>query len=124
MRKRILIMDDEEDLCKEVTGYFSDLGYNADYELNGHDGIHSIETNAPDLLILDIHMPKMDGLQVMRELVERFPNLHVVVLSGVLNPDILKKCVEYGAAESVSKPVNIEELYERVIKRLIGGPEK
>lgn len=123
MHKKILIMDDEEDLCKELTSYLTEQGYETSYALDGLEGLQLIENNRPDLLLLDIRMPKINGLQVLEQLTERFPNLTVVVISGYLDAETTAKAIECGAAASIDKPFKLEELHERVIKPFIRSPE-
>jgi DNA-binding response OmpR family regulator len=120
MRKKILIMDDEEALCKEMTHYLVEVGYDAYYALNGHDGLASIEKKTPDLLLLDIQMPQVNGVQVLQELVQNYTSLKVVVISGYLDAEMTTKMIEFGAAVCMDKPFKLEELHKRVIEPLIG----
>ena len=121
MRKKILIMDDEEALCKEATAFLNEHGYEASYALDGEAGLASLEKSLPNLLLLDIQMPKINGLQVLSEITSRFPHLTVVVISGYLDREITSKAIEHGAAACVDKPFKLEELCERVIKPFINA---
>lgn len=120
MGKKVLILDDEEDLCKEVVGYLKELGYDAYYCTDGEAGLEMLEKKYPDLLLVDIRMPKLSGLEVLHELTRRYSHLVVVVISGYLDRETTIKAIEYGAATCVDKPFKLEELAERVIKPLIG----
>src|SRR5690242_20093379 len=122
MRKKILIVDDELNLCKEAADFLIEHGYDAYYELDGAKGLANLEKNMPSLLLLDIRMPNVDGLQVLGEITYRFPHLTVVVISGYLDKDITMKVIEHGAASCIDKPFRLEELLERVVKPLIGDP--
>lgn len=120
VQKKILIMDDEETLCKELAFFLAEQGYQARYALDGEQGMKMIEKELPNLLLLDIRMPRLDGIQVLDQLTEKYPNLVVVVISGYLNAEITAKVIEHGGAACVDKPFKINELFERVIKPLIG----
>ena len=122
MNKKILIIDDEEELCQATAGFLKDLGYDAYYALDGRAGLEMLEKKYPALLLLDIRMPKMNGLEVLQELTARFSHLRVVVISGCLDRETTAKAIEYGAAMCVDKPFKLEDLSERVVKPLIGGP--
>jgi DNA-binding response OmpR family regulator len=122
VRKRIMVMDDEEMVCKELQSFLNEQGYEVQYALDGKQGLDMIQKNVPNLLLLDIRMPRMDGLQVLAELTSKYPNLVVVVISGYLDAEITGKVIEHGGAACVDKPFKLEELYERVIKPLIGEP--
>ncbi len=120
MRKKILIMDDEVEICKQVADFLVEQGYNAIYALDGQEGLTMIEKDPPELLILDIQMPKLNGLQVLTELTERFPHLTVVVVSGFLDQETTSKVIEHGAAMCIDKPIELETLHRRVVIPLIG----
>lgn len=120
MKKRILIVDDEQALCEAASAYLSDNGYEVSCACDGQQGIQALEKQLPNLLLLDIQMPNMNGLEMLRELTERFPHLIVVVISGYLDRETTKKVIQFGAASCVDKPFKLEDLLERVIKPLIG----
>lgn len=119
--KKIMIIDDEVEFCKVLTEGLKELGYQAFYATNGMDGLQMIEKESPQLLLLDIHMPGMDGMDVIRLIHDRFPNIIIIVISGVTNPAIRKKVIEMGACEYLTKPVNLDGLVRNCIKPLLGG---
>ena len=122
MRKKILIIDDEKPLCEAAVDFLTDVGYDARYALDGKTGLSMIEDYHPALLLLDIQMPEMNGLEVLKQLSTRFPDLQVVVISGFLDKEMTQKVIECGAAMSVDKPFKLEGLVIGVIKPLIGPP--
>jgi CheY-like chemotaxis protein len=122
MPKKILIIDDEPEICKMLSESLFDAGYSTSYALNGPDGLAMIKKDFPSLVLLDIGMPGMSGTEVMRLIREQFPDLRVVVLSGQLDPDIVKKLGELGVAEYLTKPISPETLLNQFVKDLIGTP--
>ena len=78
MAKKILMIDDEPEICKMVTEFLFDAGYTTSYALNGPDGLAMIKKDMPSLVFLDIGLPGMDGIEVMRLIHEQFPSLPVV----------------------------------------------
>lgn len=120
MLKKVLIIDDEPEISKMVAEFLMSSGYAAYYALNGPGGLDLIEKEAPDLVLLDIGMPGMDGLEVLREL--RKKNLHpiVVVLSANKESDTVKRALELGATEYITKPINLDTLLNQFLKDLIG----
>jgi DNA-binding response OmpR family regulator len=122
MPKKILIIDDEPELCKMVTEFLFDAGYSASYALNGPDGLAMIKKDSPSLVLLDIGMPGMDGIEVMRLIHEQFPALPVVVLTGHRDTETVKKMIELGASEYLTKPINMETLLDQFVRDLIGKP--
>ncbi len=120
MPKKIVIIDDEPEICKAVTEYLNDVGYSAFYALNGEDGLKVIEKEFPRLILLDIGLPGMDGIQIMREINSRFPHVAVIVLSGHKDNETVAKMIELGACEYITKPINLETLANQFIKDIIG----
>lgn len=124
MPKKILIIDDEPEICKMVTEFLIDAGYAASYTLNGPDGLQSIEKSLPSLVLLDIGLPGMSGIEVMREIHEKHPSLAVIILTGHKDTDTVKKLIEYGACEYLTKPINLETLLDQFVKDIIGPPHE
>ena len=122
MPKKILIIDDEPEICKKVTGFLFDAGYAASYALSGPDGLAMIKRDLPSLVILDAGMPGMDGIEVMRLLHEQFPALPVVVLTGHKDTETAKKMALLGAAEYLTKPIHPETLLHQFVREMIGQP--
>ncbi|MFH0985826.1 MAG: response regulator [Candidatus Omnitrophota bacterium] len=120
--KKILIIDDEPEICKMLAESLFDAGYSTSYALNGPEGLAMIKKDLPSLVLLDIGMPGMGGIEVMRLIHEQFPDLRVVVLSGQLDPDIVKKMGELGVSEYLTKPISPETLLNQFVKDLIGAP--
>ena len=122
MPKKILIIDDEPEICKMVTEFLFDAGYAASYALNGPDGLAMVKRDLPSLVILDISMPGMDGAEVMRLLHEEFPALPVVILTGNKDAETVKKMVTLGACEYLTKPIHLETLLNQFVKDMVGKP--
>jgi two-component system nitrogen regulation response regulator NtrX len=122
MPKKILIIDDEPEICKMVTEFLFDAGYSASYALNGPDGLAQIKRDLPSLVLLDVGMPGMDGIEVMRLIREQFPSLPVVVLTGNWDPEIVKKMALLGISEYLTKPIHLETLLEQFVRDMIGAP--
>ena len=122
MPKKILIIDDEPEICKMITEFLFDAGYSASYALNGPDGLAMIKRDSPSLVLLDIGMPSMNGMEVMRLIHEQFPALPVVVLTGQRDTETVKKMIELGASEYLTKPIHMETLLNQFVRDMIGSP--
>ena len=122
MPKKILIIDDEPEICKMVTEFLFDAGYSASYALNGPDGLAMIKRDLPSLVLLDIGMPGMDGIEVMRLIHEQFPAIPVVILTGHRDTETVKKMIELGASEYLTKPINLDTLLNQFVRDMIGTP--
>jgi len=122
MPKKILIIDDELEICKMVTEFLFDAGYSASYALNGPDGLAMIKRDLPSLVLLDIGMPGMDGIEVMRLIHEQFPVIPVIILTGHRDTETVKKMIEMGASEYLTKPINLDTLLNQFVRDMIGTP--
>ncbi len=125
MTHRILMIDDEERLCEVVKRGLEILGdFEVNFSTSGKEGIQMAKRLAPDVILLDIRMPKMDGIEVLRTLKSKYPlsEIPVIMLSALLDESTKKECdYEYGE-EYIEKPVDVAELKDRieVVLRRIG----
>lgn len=120
MDKRIMIIDDEIDICKEVAAYLQEQGYEAYFATTGEEGFKLIEKRNPHLLLLDIRLPKMDGLEILKQVNERYPNMVVIVISGAQDVEAARKAIEYGACEYITKPIQMDSLIKNFIRPILG----
>lgn len=120
MAKRILIIDDEPDLCRTFAQYLNEVGYEAYYAIAGYEGLQKIEEISPHLILLDIRMPGMDGLEVMRQIIRKYSNVVVIIITGAPDKDIAQMAIEYGAADFVVKPIQLDKFVANTIRPILG----
>ena len=113
MKKRILIVDDELSILKFLRSNLEDRGYTAINATNGEEALHIIERELPDLIILDVMMPKMDGFEVCRQLRE-WSQIPIIMLSARGDEKDKVKCLDLGADDYIVKPFGANELMARV----------
>ena len=110
---KVLIIDDEpwsRSVVKSL-GRWADYGLNVVGEAeDGTDGLKKIEELQPDIVITDMRMPGIDGVELLQELVERYPSLKVIVMSGYDDFVYLKQAIRSRAKEYLLKPIDPEEL--------------
>lgn len=116
--KKILIIEDEHDLVKGLKINISDEGFEVDWADNGTEGLRKAIEESPDLIILDIMLPGMNGLDVCREL--RRKNIVTPVIMLTAKGEEIDKVVglEIGADDYMTKPFSIRELIARIKARL------
>ena len=98
--KRILIVEDDQFLREFYQELLQSEGYNVDIAADGEAGLKKIQENEFDLVMLDIMMPKLDGLQVLRELKIKPPKsqkVSIVILTNLGQDTVIKQCFELGA---------------------------
>jgi len=116
--KKILIIEDEQDLIKGLKLNLSDEGFEVDWAVNGTEGLRKAIEEAPDLIILDIMLPEMDGLEVCRKLRQKNIDIPVIMLTAKGSEIDKVVGLEIGGDDYMTKPFSIRELLARIKARL------
>jgi DNA-binding response OmpR family regulator len=114
MAKRILVVEDDTDIAQLLSIHLNDIAFEVDVVDNGPDGLNRASNHHYDLMVLDIMLPGMDGLEVCRRL--RQHNIHIPVLMLTAKSSELDRVLglELGADDYLTKPFSIQELQARV----------
>jgi len=107
---RILVIDDEPLVADVVAEALRLEDHDVVVASRGEEGLRLIGQNPPDAVFLDIVMPGMDGIQVLRAIRERHPKLPVIILSGWVSQSQLEEARRLGVTEVISKPAPLENL--------------
>ncbi len=107
---RVLVVDDEEGIRRAVSDILADEGYTALDASDGAGALAQIESNLPDLVLLDVAMPGRDGVDVLGELRQRFPTLPVVMMSGHGTIETAVRATKLGAYDFLEKPLSYDKL--------------
>lgn len=111
---RILIADDEPNVRFIIERTLAHEGYKLDTAISGADAIEKINTQDYDLLLLDIHMPPIDGLQVLQEVKAKDPNIVVILLTGYGTIESAVEALRLGAFDYLFKPASPQTIRERI----------
>ena len=114
MKEKILIIEDEEDLVKGLKLNLAGEGYELTWAYDGQEGLRKALEEKPDLIILDIMLPKMDGLEVCREIRQKNMNIPIIMLTAKGGEVDKVVGLEVGADDYITKPFSIRELLARV----------
>jgi DNA-binding NtrC family response regulator len=109
-RGRILVVDDEVNARTALAELLRDEGYTVETAADGFKALPKLEDFAPDLVVTDLRMPGMDGLQLLKKAHERDAECPVIVVTAYGAVDTAVAAMREGAADYVTKPVNVEEL--------------
>ena len=115
---RILIVDDEPGIRQSLKGVFEDEGFATDTVSSGEDCLKKIEQGSYDLVLLDIWLPGMDGLDTLRKLREKSPQTHVIMISGHATIATAVSATKLGAFDFIEKPFSLDVLL-RVVNRAL-----
>ncbi len=107
--RKILLVDDEAAIRRSLTGILSDEGYEVGLATNGEEALSLISDDAPDLVLLDIWLPGMDGLAVLEKIKAYNPLLPVIMISGHGNVENAVKATRLGAFDFIEKPLDMDK---------------
>ena len=106
----VLVVDDEVTILQSLSGILSDEGFEVLTAPNGYEALKLIEAESPDLVLLDIWMPGMDGIETLQEIKRNSPSLQVVIISGHGTIETAVKATKLGAYDFIEKPLSIEKV--------------
>ncbi|HPI88630.1 MAG TPA: fused response regulator/phosphatase [Spirochaetota bacterium] len=115
MNKKILLIDDEEPVRRVIGGILSRSGYEVILSGDGAEALEQLHTVTPDLIILDMHMPRMDGLAFLRKLREKkITTAPVLMVTGSTDPELKAETYKLGVYDFINKPEQTEVMLKRI----------
>jgi DNA-binding response OmpR family regulator len=118
---RVLVVDDEEELTSALVERLRFRGFVCDGATSGAAALEMIEQRSYDVIVLDVKMPGLDGIEVITRLGTEHPDTRVILLTGHASAKVAEKGLDLGAVEYVLKPVKIDVLVE-MIRKAAGIP--
>ena len=115
---RVLIVEDEYNLAEIISTKLKNEKYDVDISIDGEDGLDKALSKIYDLIILDIMLPKVDGIEILKEIRENEIDTKVIMLTAKSSLDDKLVGFEYGANDYVTKPFHVEELIARANAQL------
>ena len=112
--KHILVVDDEENIRKSLVGILQDEGFTTTVAENGETGLEKMRTDSPDLVLLDIWMPVLDGIETLRRIRDEYPEQMVIMMSGHGTIETAVKATRLGAFDFIEKPLSLEKVLHSV----------
>lgn len=118
--KRLLVVDDEPEICEFLKAFFEDRDYSVRTASSGLEALQVLETDPPQLMLLDIHMPGMDGMNVLRRVKANYPKIKVIMVTAIETRDKIEEALRLGADNYITKPLSLEYL-EKDVQDKIGA---
>ncbi len=106
----ILIVDDEASILKSLQGLLTDEGFEVNTAANGYEALQLIEAEAPDLVLMDIWMPGIDGLETLKEIKKTNPHIQVIMITGHGTIETAVQATKLGAFDFIEKPLSIDRV--------------
>lgn len=116
---RVLVVDDEPFVREVLSRFLSERGYQVDVAEDGQAALDLIRADAPDIVLLDLKMPRLGGLELLRILRDDGAELAVITISGHADEDTARESLDLGAADFINKPFDLEYLETSLLAKLL-----
>lgn len=117
MHLTILIIEDEPDMATYLKDVLEDNGYTAYTAHQGIAGLQLIEDLKPDLVLLDLELPDIDGRSICQKIIAEHPDIKIIMVTAHKNPSDIAQGLQIGADDYVTKPIDSDELLARINAR-------
>jgi DNA-binding NtrC family response regulator len=114
--RRILVIDDESVICAACRLVLAEKGHRVDHCLTGNAGLQAIEGGQYDLILLDVKLPDVDGMEILKSVKEKGSGPVVIVMTGYSTMSNALQAMKLGAADYLAKPFTDDQLVEAVEK--------
>jgi DNA-binding NtrC family response regulator len=114
MEMKVLVVDNEKSFASILADHLKVRKVNAESVYSGRDALSAVSTFKPDVIILDIQMPDISGVDVLSRIKGSDPAIEVIVLTGNGSFDVGIECMELGAFDYLFKPVDLDQLLETI----------
>ena len=110
----VLLVDDEVDFLETLTKRLRRRNVNTFEAKNGHEAFQVLKDESIDVVVLDVKMPGIDGMQALREIKRLYPSVEVIMLTGHANVEVALEGMELGAFDYLMKPMDTDELLYKI----------
>ncbi len=118
---RILIVDDEQSVREVLSEYFTEQGYSVENAAGGEEALALVQRGTPDLVLLDVRMPGIDGVETLRRIREIAPDVSVIMVTANEDVGLARETLKLGALDYVAKPFDFVYLERAIMAGLAQG---
>lgn len=116
---KILVVDDEVKACELLKRFLEAKGYDVITSNSGEDAVEKVRNEKPNVILLDIKMPGMDGTEVLKRVREFDKDVGIIMVTAVKEEDVGKEALKSGADEYITKPIDFEYLETSILVDLV-----
>ena len=117
--ERILVVDDEPEACNALKEFLALKGYDVHTALDGPSALGKVKAVSPQIVLLDMVMPGMDGIEVLKEIKKIDPQIGVIMVTVDTDEDKAKETIKLGAFDYITKPVDLNYLETVVMVKIL-----
>jgi len=116
--KKLLVVDDEDEICEFLKAFFEERDFDVRTATSGEKALSELEKDKPHVILLDIQMPKMDGLEALKKIKEQTPDVKVIMVTAVETREKIEEAMRRGADNYITKPLSLEYLERDVQEKI------
>lgn len=114
---KVLVIDDDENVRRSIVSYLNDSGYHTFEAADGEEGLAKMASEKPELVLCDLRMPKLDGINVLKVIADAYAHVPIIVISGAGVMSDVVEALRLGASDYLIKPIFDLEVLEHAIER-------
>ncbi|MBL7069356.1 MAG: response regulator [Candidatus Omnitrophica bacterium] len=115
MDKRMLVVDDEKETCENLSSFFTQRGFDVAQAYNGTEALEKIKAAFYPVILLDIKMPDLSGIEVLKEAIKIHPEAKIIMITGYVGEgNGEQECRDLGAHAYLTKPLHLKELCDMI----------
>lgn len=115
---KLLIVDDEVEICDFLKSFFEERSYDVKSATSGEAALKVVEEFNPKVILLDIKMPGIDGVEVLKRVKSKHPKIKVIMVTALETRDKIEECLRLGADNYITKPLSLEYLENDVREKI------
>ena len=112
---KILIVDDDVNACILLKSFLGEMDHDVIVSYNGEDALEKVKNLNPDIMLLDISMPGIDGMEVLRRVRQFNDKIGIIMVTGIKDESEAKEAIKKGADDYITKPVDYDHLNECIL---------
>lgn len=117
---KLLIVDDEMEICEFLKSFFEERNYQVKTATSGEQALKAADEFKPQVILLDIKMAGVDGIQVLQKVKATHPRIKVIMVTALETRDKIEECLRLGADNYITKPLSLEYLENDVREKIEG----
>jgi DNA-binding NtrC family response regulator len=120
---KVMLVDDEEEFVSTLSSRIKKRGFSSSVAITGEQALQFVDDQVPDVMVLDLKMPGIDGMEVLKRVKKSYPKVKVIILTGHGSEKNKTEAFSLGAFGYLQKPVKIDELIEQIMRAYKSGKE-
>jgi len=118
VKAKILVIDDELHICNLLEEFLTREGYDVTTSTSAREGIEKIKVERPQIILLDIRMPDMSGIEAIKKIREVDKNVGIIMATAVMDEKIAQEAIKLGAEEYIVKPFDLDYLKKSLLAKI------